>query len=77
MAKAEYNLQVIQLNSWCKRIKMLIKAFHLTSFMHISVNFNREAGKLSKLVVNNMFGTLYFQEVLEGRVVQEGSTKLI
>ena len=56
--------------------KSLITSLNLLSFMHISRRHNKEVDGLSKVVVNEVFGTTFFQEMQEGKILMEGSEML-
>ena len=51
----------------------MINSFNHISFMHISRIFNREADRLSKVAANCNFGSLFYEEETEGKIILEGS----
>ena len=65
--KGLFNLHVFPLKSWCRRTKVWISSFIQVSFLHISMIFNSESYKLSKLVASYDFGTLHFPKVIDGK----------
>ena len=49
--------------------------FAAISFMHIFINFNQQADGLSKRGIGIQQGLIYYEEILLGQVVSEGSIK--
>ena len=69
--KGPFNLEVINLKIWCKRIKVLEKYFFNLFFMRISREYNSEADNLLKMATSYVFGKIFFQEVIEGMISVE------
>ena len=71
--KGNFNLQVNLLQSLCKRMISLITYFNQLYFMHIRRSYNKKVDRLSKTMVKEVFGNLFFHAFQEGNIFLEGS----
>jgi ribonuclease HI len=64
------NLNVISLDCWKERIRDIRKSFSIISFSHIYRESNKEADRLSKLVLQKQEGKIAYNHWVDGN---EGS----
>ena len=64
-----YNLQVLHLDEWCKRVQILMAGFSSIVLSHIYINFYNEVDSLSKCVVDLLFNTFSFEDFIENTMV--------
>ena len=65
-------LNVLLLSFWKSRILDLKKSFHIISFGHIYREFNVEDDELSKRAMGPLDDFIFFEEVLEGEIIDSG-----
>ena len=64
-ATCEFNLQVITLTPWCKRIEDMINYFLNINFQHIFREHNQLENQLSKETLDGEIGILLWEEVTD------------
>ena len=67
------NINLLYLNNWKEQIKSLKAKFDGINFIHVHRAFNTVADTLSKKSLDCPMGRLYFEDSINGDVVNEDS----
>ena len=66
------SLNLPHLKHWCEEILSMAKHFPMVTYNHIYREHNRMADDLSKRALDLEFGSAYYSETFDGKIIDDG-----
>ena len=74
--KHHHHIYSLNLSHWLRRFRSIIGYFLGTAFHHIYREFNTKVDSLSKKAIDDKIACLFFEELLDGIVIDSGVLKV-
>ena len=72
-ANGQFSIHPLSLHHWKEHVQNLIQCFERITFSHIYCVFTQQADALSKKVVGDMKGFLFYEEFLDQDILNSRS----